>query len=432
MKEGISVKLITFHMIIFFCLISVGCSLSKNENDDIIINEEKEVSATQAIIEETDYKLFRIKPRELSLYEPKEGCYSGAYILSNSDIHFDINIFEEITETSHGVYLRNMKLGTVFPIDWVLECTSKMKTPHIILQAPTEDLPFQEFLLEETAKEFGHYFIPMFVQFYPNPQQYGTPQDYKDFFIKARKVFKEFAPNVAFIWSVNSENVKDSFLYYPGNEMVDWIGINVYELIYINDVKNNKDIFEDIDFIYYLFQDKKPMMISQLGISHYSKRDHGYYIDEAANKIISFYNTIKDKYPQIKGINYMDFNNIDIAPNGIGHDNFKVTSQSKLTEYYKNALKNDYFIDFLDIQSGSSIEEQLIASYYPIYKQNDKLYVSEKVIKYEWSDLFFIINEDNKIVINGNNYYSLDSLKQDNNFIVNIDSVNNIVKVYKK
>lgn len=111
MKEGICMKSKLFHMIIFLCFFLMGCTGSEKSNDNIITGtEEKEVSAAQAIIEKTDYKLYRNISRQLGLYEPKEGCYLGAYILSNSDINFDIETFEKITETSHGIYLRNMKL----------------------------------------------------------------------------------------------------------------------------------------------------------------------------------------------------------------------------------------------------------------------------------------------------------------------------------
>ncbi|NLK96661.1 glycosyl hydrolase [Defluviitalea saccharophila] len=418
-----------FHMIIFVCLLLTSCNASEKSKAPIASEEEKEVSAAQAIIEKTEYKLYRNISRPLSLYEPKEGCYLGAYILSNSDINFDIETFEKITETSHGIYLRNMKLGAIFPIDWVLECTSRMKTPYIILQPPSEDFPYQDYLLEETAKEFGYYFIPMFVQFYPNPHQYDNPQAYKDFFIKARNIFKEYAPNVAFIWSVNLENCEDSLIYYPGDEAVDWVGIDVYDLIYTNNEKNDQNLFEDIDFVYYSFQGKKPMMISQLGISHYSNKDHGYYIDEAANKISAFYNTIRNQYPQIKGINYMDFNNIEAAPNDMGQDNFKITSQEQLTEAYKNALKYTYFIDSLDIQSSSSVEEQWIVSFYPIYKQNDKIYVSEKVIKYEWEDLGIMNQEEKPIWVNDDAYYSLENIIQNSSLNMQIDFESNKIKI---
>ena len=85
---------------------------------------------------------------------------------------------------SHGIYLRNLKLGKPFPIEWVLECTAKMKTPFIIVQPPSIDYPYQDFLLEETARAFGEYYIPIFVEFYPDPQQYGNSKNIRSFLIK--------------------------------------------------------------------------------------------------------------------------------------------------------------------------------------------------------------------------------------------------------
>ncbi|WP_058485090.1 glycosyl hydrolase [Defluviitalea phaphyphila] len=418
-------KLKKIYMFTFLCLIITGCSiLNSNENNDI-----KETILSNKILKsedeykKTDYKLFINIPRELGLYEPVEGCYIGAYILSNPDINFDIDLFEKTTGVSHGIYLRNIKLGSVFPINWILECTSRIKTPNIILQAPSKEYPYQDFLLEKTAKEFGQYFIPMFVQFYPNPQQYRDPREYKEFFKKARNIFKKYAPNVAFVWSINLDNTKDSLIYYPGDEAVDWIGINVYDTI-----NNSEDIFEDIDFIYYYFQSKKPIMISQLGISHYSKKGHRYYIDEASDKISYFYNNIKNNYPQIKAINYMDFNNIEAAPEGQGHDNFRITSHKELIDSYKSVLNNEYFIDTIDIQNIYDIKNQWISSYYPIYERNEEFFISKNVLEYEWNEKDLFINEENNTIIDGNIYYPLKVLQQDNNLNLIIEK-KKIIKI---
>jgi len=427
------VRKIKLHMLLLLFLIVVGCSASPDTDKNDVIDSGKEVSLSLEVpFSKTNYKLFMARHRELKLYEPRNGCYTGAYILSNPDVNFDIASFENITQTNHGIYLRNMKLGSVFPIEWVLECTSQMKTPFVILQPPSKDFPYQEYLLEDTAKGFGEYFIPIFVQFYPNPQQYKNPEEYKEFFKKARNIFEQYAPNVAFVWSVNAKNNKDSLLYYPGDEVVDWVGIDAYDLIYDGDIKNKKNIFEDIDFIYFLFQGKKPIMISQLGISHYTKKDHGYYIDEAAGKIKTFYKSIKNNYPMVKAINYMDFNNIETAPDGVGYDNFKITDQNILIEAYKEALKDAYFTDTVDIQSFGMDEKAWFVSYYPLYKRNEDFYICYEVIKYELDDENIIINEKNKIVIGETIYYSLKDIVADNGFKITTDLENKIIKLSKE
>lgn len=431
MKEGISVKRLIIHMI-FFCFIITACQMSQKDMQQATYNQEDKLTLNEYLYEKTNYKLFINKEKSLELYEPPNNCYIGAYILSNPDLNFEIDNFEEITKKSHGIYLRNLKLGKPFPIEWVLECTAKMKTPFIIVQPPSIDYPYQDFLLEETARAFGEYYIPIFVEFYPDPQQYGNSKEYKEFFNKARNIFNKYAPNVAFVWSVNYKNIKDSMPYYPGDDFVDWVAINLYDMLDVenkDDVIDNKDIFNEIDFFYFLFQDKKPIMISQLGISHYSKQNHGYYVDEAAKKIEDFYKKIKIYYPQIKTVNYMDFDNIEVAPEEMGYDNFKITAHKNLLESYISVVNNEYFTDSLDTQNHGQKAHYWFVSYYPIYKKDNEFFISDKVLEYEWNIKNLNLEEIDSIKINDSTYYLLSKLARDNGFNIIINDKDKIIKV---
>ncbi|HOQ16706.1 MAG TPA: hypothetical protein PLL17_08420 [Defluviitaleaceae bacterium] len=425
-------KRLIIHMI-FFCFILTACQMSKSNIQQATYSQEEELPLSEDLFEKSDYKLFILKNKSLSLYEPVNQCYIGAYILSNADLNFDIEIFEDKTQKSHGIYLRNLKLGKAFPIDWVLECTAKMKTPLVILHPPSIHYPYQEYLLEETAKAFGEYYIPMFVEWYPDPQQYGNAKEYKDFFMKAREIFKEYAPNVAFVWGVNHTNVKDSMLYYPGDDAVDWVAVHVYDMIEDKNLaeldSSNEKIFQDIEFFYFLFQDKKPIMISQLAISHYSKHNHAYYVDEAAQKIKDFYTRVKSYYPAIKAVNYMDFDNIEAAPEGEGYDNFKITAHRNLSEAYALAVKTDYFTDSLDTQHIGQKENYWFVSYYPLYKKGEEFYISEKVIRYEWNTQIFNLKKEEGVIIDGSLYYSLNNLVKDNGLNIIINDREKIIKV---
>jgi hypothetical protein len=408
-----------FLIVIFLYAVISGCTTDLQKcGSDKNKNQKTEVYDVQDIPKKTNKKLWIKKEKRLSLYEPKEGCYAGAYILSNPDIHFDISEFERKTGRSHSIYMRNMKLGSPFPIQWVLECIAQMKTPFIILTPPTDSFPFQEFLLEETAKECGNYFIPMFIEFYPNPHQYENPDQYKDFFRKARKIFQKYAPNVAFVWSTDVYHVHDADVYYPGDPFVDWVGLNIYESISIEHNRNEQNLFEYMDFFYFNFQNRKPIMISQLGISHYSNRNHSYYVEEAAQKLEQIYTKVKQQYPRIKAVNYMDFNNIVTAPEGKGFDDFRVTDQEELLKTYWMSVRESYFKHEVDIQTVNEKNEEWLISYYPIYQQDDRYYISENVIKYEWEKPIPNEIKQEYIYVDQKMYYPIEKVIPKNEYIV--------------
>ena len=97
MKEGISVKRLIIHMI-FFCFILTACQMSKSNIQQATYSQEEELPLSEDLFEKSDYKLFILKNKSLSLYEPVNQCYIGAYILSNADLNFDIEIFEDKTQ----------------------------------------------------------------------------------------------------------------------------------------------------------------------------------------------------------------------------------------------------------------------------------------------------------------------------------------------
>lgn len=414
-----------------------GCS----EQSEITIQPEKnivtEMRKTQAIVpkievEPTDYRLYMYETDyQLGLYEPQQGCYAGAYVLSNRSLQFDIKQFEEMTQKSHGIYIYNMKLGEVFPLQWVLECISQKKTPHIIVHPPSTDMPYQEFLLERAAREFGQFYVPIFVQFYPNPHQsFKNPEDYKSFFQKARETFRKYASNAAFVWSVDSDSVYDNKVYYPGDEAVDWVGLNIYEPIYINGLKNEQDVRKPIDFFYHQYQRRKPIMISQLGISHYSKKDHGYYIEEAAEKLNEIYEKLRTDYPRIKAVHYMDFNNIAVAPGEMGSDNFSITEDATLLSTYRSQIGDEHFLDILEVRESGSPNEERFISAFPVYSSSYTFYIDEKVLTYEWG-----VGAPEKVIesltADSGIYYPLEETAEYYGYIVEIDESNQRILLKK-
>lgn len=409
---------------IIIALALSGCADTGNEYITEAVNETavKELK----VEEENKYNVYINEYNyNLSKYEPDKGCYLGAYILTDTIVNSDINNFEEVAGKEHSMYIYNMKLGEPFPISWVLECYTNGKMPHIIMYPPDGYTPYNKSLIDKCADEFGRLNIPIFLQLYPNPQQYGTDAtSYISFYREVKNVFNKKSPNTAFIWSVDSnEEIYDSEIYYPGDAYTDWVGINIYKTMFDKEYEYSKDIWKNIDYFYYRFQHRKPIMISQLGVSHYSTKNHTYETVKAANSIMEIYNRVQNEYPMIKGIVYMDYSNIDRSPKSAVRDDYSISGEKELIKAYRNAVGHNYFIGS-HIENDTESGGQYFKSPFIGYKINGDIYISAKTITYDLDMSVF----GDMVIINGEEYRKISI---ENNLRFSIQDENRKIILYK-
>lgn len=414
--------------VIFLLTIHVLCGCGSSELKDK--DEKKHIGvALQHKIIKTPYTGYFQKQVELSPYEPIDGAYLGAYVLANPELEFDITKFEEAIDKEVAIGIRHYQIGDPFPNQWLLECLANKKAPYIVIMPQNINLPYDKDVLVEMAEQFKNtYGIPVFVEFYPGAKKFGDPTKYIAYFQLAKEIFAHYAPNVVMVWSMDMEDVYDSMIYYPGDDYVDWIGINMYFPIYKNDEKFSANIEQNLDYFYDIYQGKKPMMISKLAISHYSKKDHTFYIDEAKEIISYIYSQIPIRYPRIKGINYIDIDNIKTAPNRIGKDNFMVSNEPKITEIYKRAIKNPYYLSNVKETQKQEVY-QWTKMRTPIFEFDNKLHVLEETILYDWEVDIIDAMKESKVIIGGSQYYNLDQVlnAMDYKYTLNKD----IIRIYK-
>lgn len=401
--RGDSMKKNLLLIIIFLLLILlISCDndIQYESNEPSIHLEEDESTVTlyDVIIEDHNYVLEQ--------YEPKNGSYLGAYVLADQTLDFKISAYENLMEKKHALYTRHMKLGETLSENWLLECIANQKTPHIILYPPNDTMPYQKHLLELNIKQFSNYFIPMFVEFYPNPAEFkGNCNDYVAFYQEAYRLFKRYAPNVALVWSISDEHLAESNLYFPGKYYVDWIGLNMY--IQSDELKNIYKIQQTITKFHTQYQYLKPLMISQLAVSHYTDKEHRYYIQEAVDVFHMIYKNIREKYNRIKCINYVNFNNIETAPPGEGENNYKITEQEGILNAYKEGIQTNYFLEDIEYTGDKEVwDTEKFALQCNIYETAGKYYI-EQVI-----DEYVPLDETMKQkTIDGKVYYSIDDFQ---------------------
>lgn len=384
------------NIVVIFGMIALllsGCTPNEQmEKSSSAANQEiNTTDAYEVFIEKEDYTYAK--------YEPQSGCYLGVDTEENMGGEDTIDKFESLVGTEHQIYVKKMKIGELYPLQWVLECYSKGKMPMITMYPYDNYGAFDKKYIEQSAKDFGMIDVPIFVQLLPNPVMYGVKsEDYVEYFRFVRESFKQNAPNVAFVWSIDRNVIKESEAFYPGDDFVDWVGLNVFDEI---GKETENDIWKQLDYYYYSFQKRKPLMISQLGISHYSTKNHSYQIEEASIKIEDFYNKIQQNYPRIKAIVYVNQNNIDKTPLSAVRSDFTVTGDTNLIASYERAIEGEYFGE----KKTKGIE--LFKSPFPGFVVDEHIYISENTWKYDMEGK----DEVPVIILNGMKFVELERTK---------------------
>ncbi|GAE92424.1 hypothetical protein JCM21714_1423 [Gracilibacillus boraciitolerans JCM 21714] len=148
--------------------------------------------------------------------------------------------------------------------------------------------------------------------------------------------------------------------YYPGDEYVDYVGVNIYNVVYHNDKLNNRSDFEDplrlLDYVYNKYSHKKPIVIGEFGATNYTVTDGLYHVEFAREKIRRMYKYLPILYPRVKFIYYFDVNNLVNAPEGRKINNYAITENPIITNAYKEYVtnNNEYLSSYVEASSSAN------------------------------------------------------------------------------
>ncbi|MDR3238647.1 MAG: hypothetical protein LBT44_00975 [Clostridiales bacterium] len=212
-------------------------------------------------------------------------------------------------------------------------------------------------------------------------------------------MFREKVPNAAFVWGVDAQEALDSGRFYPGDSWVDWVSLHIYDRL--RDGAYEFDPLNTLDYFYYTYQKTKPIMISQLAVSHYTSQDHAYRNEAAAREIARLYQKIAQDYPRVKLVNYMDINEVASGAGDVPADNFLLTENSSLLDAYRQAVSDGHFLSVLD--GGGEYALQLMKSPFPVLKKDGTWFVSASSFQYDLNTQGLT----GEIILNGEKYYDL-------------------------
>src|SRR3989338_3279328 len=191
----------------------------------------------------------------------------------------------------------------------------------------------------QAAKDWGK---PLFLRFahemngnwYPWDGLHNgqDPGKYKQAWIYIYSVREELAAdNVYLVWSPNNANMPEAdwnvlSAYYPGDQYVDWIGMDGYNWGYA-DWGSFESVFGDVYQTLAALTDK-PLMIGEFASAEQGGSKAGWITDALAK--------IKAEYPRIKIFCWF---NID------KERDWRVTSSATAETSFNQALQDGYFLD---------------------------------------------------------------------------------------
>ncbi len=287
----------------------------------------------------------------LAKFEPASGCYIGAFIERDSAVMGNIPAFEELTKRKHASYFTYVGYGRPFPLEWVRKVARNGGAPHIAFE-PNDGLEEVKdgSYLRAWARDAARAKCPIFLRWAsemngPWTKYGGKPSVYIDRFRLVSRVMKEEAPNVAMVWTPFAEPAKYIPDYYPGDDFVDWVGVNIYSVyIHNGDIKrpsHDEDPVAFLKTVYDLYAAKKPIHISEFAATIYCKGTKQDTVDWAIGKTTRFYTALREQFPRVKSVNWFC---LDTVQAGLASNNYSLLSDGRMLANYRTLVADKYFL----------------------------------------------------------------------------------------
>lgn len=305
--------------------------------------------------------------------EPTHGVYFGAtYDRDPRILGYDRTKIESHFPKKDSHHLIYLEFGTeITDFNHYFEHAKASNTGIMLAWNAYEvydDMSVHKDYIQRTAAYIKSLDLPVFVRY---AGEFNIAEGFEDakgfvenFKYLATEIRKQ-APNAIIVWSPNeiSDSTRDLMDYYPGDAYVDWVGMSSYTFYYHGTKADWGSLQESIDNQYFtgskanplskvrsiieLFGDRKPIMLSENGIAHYSKMADEDFTNWAKVQLRRAYDYIPLKYPQVKAMFY--FNTDD---NVTKNNSYALYENETINELYNSIVSNNQFLS----QHGATSE----------------------------------------------------------------------------
>lgn len=299
----------------------------------------------------------------LAKYEPLDGCFLGAYIDLEPQLKASFTDeygtkrkrpedFERAIGAKHAMYFFYQGYGRPVAMDYLRFLSSEGKYVQIALEPNNglDEVQDNETLLQ-LADDLRDSGAKIFLRFASEMNgtwvaYHGDPQQYIEKWRLVTRVMRERAPNVAMVWCPYALPVANIESYYPGDEWVDWVGVNLYNVTFFNqDTKSPaKQVGPKalLKPIYDRFANRKPVMVCEYATTHYSAVEQKSVPYFAANNIMELYGSLEREFPRVKAIYYFSSNNLNLAHRK--NNNYSLLEDPIVLDAYRKVISDHHFI----------------------------------------------------------------------------------------
>ncbi len=310
----------------------------------------------------------------LAKFEPKKGCYLGAYIELDpklKKIYMDRTNsprklpeeFESYVRKPHAMYFFYLGYGHPLPTDWVSYLDMQQKFVHVALEPNNgldrvKDDAYLRKLADDMHASGARIFLRFASEMNGEWVRYnGNPRKYRDKFRLVTKIMRERAPNVAMVWCPYTTPQRSISWYYPGDDAVDWVGVNMYNVTFFDQNPRRPASHvaptDMLNFVYRKYSARKPIMICEYGTTHFSAVENKPVVEYARRNIRQLYGALPERYPRVKCINYFNTNNLLLKH--ARNNNYSLTGDPHVLATYRQAISSDYYLSKYDL-AGSDPE----------------------------------------------------------------------------
>jgi hypothetical protein len=292
---------------------------------------------------------------KLAKYEPEYGMYIGMYSEQDPAMQNNFTRSESIYGKKHALYLAYSPVDAVFPKQYAVRAKEAGAGLQIAwepskgLDSVKDDAHLREWA--RAAKASG---IPIFLRYASEMNGSwvvwnGDPQKYIEKFRLVHDVMAEEAPNVAMVWSPGDVPAYSMDVYYPGDDYVDWVGVNMYTEPYENGDPAQSNMqattpIERLDYLYKKYSDRKPLMISETAVSHYAYIPQESFTDYGLLNLHRLYEVMPLKYPRLKSITYF---NVDLK-NRESRNNYLLGANDAMKKLYSRMIAAPFYLSKIE------------------------------------------------------------------------------------